>query len=278
MKEKSLLSLDPHGFHRMAYTEWGDPDNPRVLVCVHGLTRNGRDFDYLAERLQDAYRIVCPDIVGRGKSDWLRVKADYGYPTYMSDLSALMAKLGAEEVDWVGTSMGGILGMLMAGVPGTPVRKLVMNDVGAMIPKAALERLGMYVGTTPAFESFEAIVAAIRAVSPFGPLSETDWHHVALHATKQNEAGQWVFRYDPGLAETFKGVPFGDVDMRPFWGAVKCPVLVVRGDSSDLLMAETLEEMKQRPGTHAHVVPNTGHAPMLMDEPQVAAIRQFLLG
>jgi pimeloyl-ACP methyl ester carboxylesterase len=278
MREESLLSLDPHGFHRMRYTEWGDPGNPRVLVCVHGLTRNGRDFDYLAEKLSDAYRVVCPDIVGRGQSDWLRVKADYGYPTYMSDLSALMAKLGAEAVDWVGTSMGGILGMLMAGVPGTPVRKLVMNDVGAMIPKAALERLGMYVGTNPTYDSFEAITEAIRSVSPFGPLSEADWRHVALHATKQNEAGQWVFRYDPGLAETFKGVPFGDVDMRIFWSAVKCPVLVVRGDSSDLLMAETLEEMKQRPGTQTHVVPNTGHAPMLMDEAQVAAIRQFLLG
>ena len=156
MKEQSLLSLDPHGFHRLAYTEWGDPDNPKVLVCVHGLTRNGRDFDYLAEKLSDVYRVVCPDVVGRGKSDWLRVKADYGYPVYLNDLSALMAKLGAESVDWVGTSMGGIIGMLMSGIPGSPVKKLVMNDVGAFIPKASLERLGQYVGT-PAFDSLEAM-------------------------------------------------------------------------------------------------------------------------
>jgi pimeloyl-ACP methyl ester carboxylesterase len=278
MREESLLSLDPHGFHRMRYTEWGDPGNPRVLVCVHGLTRNGRDFDYLAEKLSDTYRVVCPDIVGRGQSDWLRVKADYGYPTYMSDLSALMAKLGAEEVHWVGTSMGGILGMLTAGVPGTPVRKLVMNDVGAMIPKAALERLGMYVGTTPTYDSLEALEAAIRSVSPFGPLTDADWRQIATSSSKQNEAGQWVFRYDPGLSETFKGVPFGDVDMRHFWNAIKCPVLVIRGDSSDLLTAETLEEMKQRPNTQTHIVPNTGHAPMLMDDAQVAVIRQFLLG
>lgn len=278
MREESLLSLDPHGFHRMAYTQWGDPENPRVLVCVHGLTRNGRDFDYLAEKLSDAYRVVCPDIVGRGKSDWLRVKADYGYPVYMSDLSALMAKLGAEQVDWVGTSMGGIIGMLMAGVPGTPVRKLVMNDVGAMIPKAALERLGMYVGASPAFDSLEAIETAIRSVSPFGALADAHWRHIATHSSRQDDAGKWVFRYDPGLAETFKGKPFTDVDMRAFWNAIPCPVLVVRGDSSDLLLQETLEEMKQRPNTQTHVVANTGHAPMLMDDAQVEVIRRFLLG
>jgi pimeloyl-ACP methyl ester carboxylesterase len=245
MKEQSLLSLDPHGFHRMAYTEWGDPNNPRVLVCVHGLTRNGRDFDYLAEKLSDAYRVVCPDIVGRGKSDWLRVKADYGYPVYMSDLSALMAKLGAEQVDWVGTSMGGIIGMLMSGIPGSPVKKLVMNDVGALIPKAALERLGMYVGSVPEFESLEALDAAMRSISPFGTLTDAQWRSIAASSSKQDPDGKWRLRYDPGLAETFK---------------------------------ETLEEMKQRPDTQAHVVANTGHAPMLMDDAQVAVIRKFLLG
>jgi pimeloyl-ACP methyl ester carboxylesterase len=278
MKEQSLLSLDPHGFHHLRYTEWGDPDNPRVLVCVHGLTRNGRDFDYLAERMSDAYRVVCPDVVGRGKSDWLRAKADYSYPVYLADLSALMAKLGAEEVDWVGTSMGGILGMLMAGVPGSPVRKLVMNDVGSWIPQAALERLGMYVGTTPSFESLEALEAAVRSVSPFGALRDEDWRQIATHSSKQDEAGRWVFRYDPGIAENFKAAPFADVDMRHLWNAIPCPVLVVRGETSDLLPAATLEEMRQRPNTQAHVVSATGHAPMLMDDEQVGVIRRFLVG
>ncbi len=278
MREQSLLSIDPHGFHRMAYTEWGDAENPRVLVCVHGLTRNGRDFDYLAERLSDAYRVVCPDIVGRGTSDWLRVKADYGYATYLGDLSALMAKLDAREVHWVGTSMGGILGMLTAGLPGTPVLKLVMNDVGAMIPKASLERLGMYVGTKPTFDSFDHLVESVRTVSPFGELSDEQWREIARSSARQDESGRWMFRYDPDIAVTFKAAPFADVDMRVFWNAIQCPVLVVRGDSSDLLLAETLEEMKQRPNTRTHVVSNTGHAPMLMDEATVGVIRQFLLG
>jgi pimeloyl-ACP methyl ester carboxylesterase len=278
MKEQSLQSLDPHGFHKLAYTEWGDPANPRVLVCVHGLTRNGRDFDYLAENLSDAYRVVCPDVVGRGKSDWLRVKTDYGYPVYLNDIAALIAKTGAETVDWVGTSMGGIIGMIMSGIPGSPVRKLVMNDVGSFIPKAALERLGQYVGTTPSFDSLESLTAAVRSVSPFGALSDAQWRQISESASKQDASGKWVFRYDPDIAVTFKAQPFADVDMRAFWNAIPCPVLVVRGDSSDLLPADTLEEMKKRANTQAHVVANTGHAPMLMDDAQVGVIRKFLLG
>jgi len=277
MKEQKILTLDPHGFHHIAYTEWGDPSKP-LLVCVHGLTRNGRDFDYLAERLSDAYHVVCPDVVGRGKSDWLRVKTDYGYPVYLNDISALIAKMGVEEVHWVGTSMGGIIGMLMAGIPGSPVKKLVMNDVGSFIPKAALERLGQYVGTTPSFDSLEALTAAVKSVSPFGALTDAQWTQIAQSASKQDASGKWVFRYDPGIAETFKGAPFSDVDMRHFWNAIPCPVLVVRGDGSDLLPADTLEEMKKRPNTQAYVVANTGHAPMLMDDAQVDAIRKFLLG
>jgi len=277
MKEQKILTLDPHGFHHIAYTEWGDPGKP-LLVCVHGLTRNGRDFDYLAERLSDVYHVVCPDVVGRGKSDWLRVKADYGYPVYLNDISALIAKMGAEEVHWVGTSMGGIIGMLMSGIPGSPVKKLVMNDVGSFIPKAALERLGQYVGTTPSFDSLEALTAAVKSVSPFGTLTDAQWRQISESASKQDASGKWVFRYDPGIAETFKGAPFSDVDMRHFWNAIPCPVLVVRGDGSDLLPAETLEEMKQRPNTQAYVVANTGHAPMLMDDAQVDVIRKFLLG
>ena len=278
MKECEVLSLDPHGFHHMRYVEWGDPANPRVLVCVHGLTRNARDFDFLAERLSDAYRVVCPDIVGRGRSDWLRVKTDYGYSVYLTDLVTMLAKIGAEEVDWVGTSMGGILGMLMAALPASPVRKLVMNDVGCFIPQAALERLGQYVGGSPAFDSLEALDAAVRSVSPFGNLTEEQWRHISLHAASRGEDGKWRFRYDPEIAVTFKAAPFTDVDMRGFWNAVKCPVLVLRGEQSDLLLPETLEEMRARPGTSTLVVPDTGHAPMLMDEFQAGAIRRFLLG
>lgn len=276
MREGAVRCLDPHGFHWMRYVEWGDAHNPRVLVCVHGLTRNGRDFDYLAERLSDAYRVVCPDVAGRGRSDWLRDPSDYTYPVYCQDMATLIASLHAETVDWVGTSMGGIIGMIMAGFPGSPVRRLVMNDVGCFIPKQAIERIGEYVGAEPSFESIEHLEAAIRATSPFGPLTDAQWRHLALTAAKQVD-GQWRFRYDPGVGVNFHAVPAADIDLRPYWKQLRGPVLVVRGEQSDLLLAETLDEMLDRPHTTAHVVPRTGHCPMLMDDAQVAAVRHFLL-
>jgi len=277
MREGAVRCLDPHGFHWMRYTEWGDPKNPRVLVCVHGLTRNGRDFDTLAEGLADAYRVVCPDIVGRGRSDWLRDPADYNYPVYCTDLAALMAQLGAETFDWVGTSMGGILGMIMAGMPGSPVRKLVMNDVGCLVTRESLERIGKYLGQDPPYDTIEALEESIRSVSPFGALTPEQWRHLALHSAKHDSDGKWRFRYDPGIAKNFHAAPLADVDLRFYWNRVHGPVMVVRGEHSDLLRADTLEEMKRRPHTQALVIRDTGHAPMLMDPAQVHAVRHFLL-
>jgi pimeloyl-ACP methyl ester carboxylesterase len=275
MREGSVLCLDPHGFHRMRYVEWGDPHNPRVLVCVHGLTRNGRDFDYLAQSLADAYRVVCPDVVGRGHSDWLRDPKDYTQTLYCNDMATLLASLHAETVDWLGTSMGGIIGMILASVPGSPIRKLVLNDVGCMIPRAALERIGTYVGKEPAFDSLEAFEAMMRSFSPFGELTAEQWRHLALNVAKHDD-GRWRVRYDPGIGLNF-GTFAADVDLRAFWNALHGPVLVIRGADSDLLLAETLEEMRRRPRTETLVVPRTGHAPMLLDDVQAGAVRHFLL-
>ncbi len=277
MREGAVRCLDPHGFHWIRYVEWGDAKNPRVLLCVHGLTRNARDFDYVAERLADAYRVVSVDVVGRGRSDWLRDPADYNYPVYCGDMATLIASLHAETVDWLGTSMGGILGMIMASLPGSPVRKLVMNDVGAVIPKASLVRIGEYVGREIAYESLDALEAAMRGVSPFGNLSAEQWRHLALYVAKQDEHGQWRFRYDPGIGKNFHAAPPADVDLRYYWQQVHGPVLVMRGEHSDLLPREILDEMMKRPHTESHVVADTGHAPMLMDDAQVHAIRRFLL-
>ena len=278
MREGSILCADPHGFHRVRYLEWGEERNPRVLICVHGLTRNAHDFDYIAERLSDAYRVICPDIVGRGRSEWLRVKADYTYPIYCTDMAALIGKLGADSVDWIGTSMGGIIGMILASLPGSPLRKLVLNDVGSVVPKAAQDRILQYVGKEPVFDSIEALDAAMRSVSPFGELTDAQWRHLAVTAAKQNDQGRWIFRYDPGIAEPFKGKPVADVDLRAYWNAVRGPALVIRGENSDLLTAQNLEEMKKRPHTESLVVPRCGHPPMLMDDSQVMAVRRFLLG
>ena len=270
----------PHGLHRIAYTEWGDPANPRVLMCVHGLTRNGRDFDDLARSLAHHYRVVCPDVVGRGQSEWLAVKDDYQLPTYVADMITLIARLNVETVDWVGTSMGGLIGMLVASLPEQPIRRLVLNDVGPVITVSSLRRIGEYVGKAPVFPSYEAGEAFIRAVSePFGRLSDAQWRQLAVHSLKQTEAG-WEMRYDPGIGEPFRKTPvLMDVELWSIYDAIACPTLVVRGAESDLLLRETAVEMGRRgPKASLFEVTHVGHAPTLMEPAQIAPIRDFLLG
>jgi pimeloyl-ACP methyl ester carboxylesterase len=174
--------------------------------------------------------------------------------------------------------MGGIIGMILASLPGSPIRKLVMNDVGSVIPKAALDRIGQYVGREPVFDSFEQLMAAMRAVSPFGELSDEQWRHLTVNVARQDERGRWTFRYDPGIGVNFHATVGSDIDLRPYWNALHGPVLVIRGEQSDLLLESTLAEMRGRPHTQAHVVARCGHAPMLMDDAQVGVVRRFLLG
>lgn len=283
VRERQLLCSHPHGLHRIAYTEWGAPDNPRVLLCVHGLTRNGRDFDELARALADDFRVICPDVVGRGRSDWLAVKADYGFPQYVADMVTLIARLDVAELDWLGTSMGGIIGMLLASLPGNPVRRLILNDVGPVITAASLQRIGSYVGAAPRFASMEAAQAYIREVSaPFGPLTDAQWQHLTDHSVHPagDDEGGFVMRYDPGLAEGFRAAPVGeDVDLWPVYEAIRCPTLVLRGAESDLLEAATVAAMAERgPRARSVEFAGIGHAPMLMDEAQIKVVAEFLRG
>ncbi len=279
MRNSSFLGLGPHGFHRVAYTEWGEADNPRVLICVHGLSRNSRDFDVLAEALQGRYRVICPDIVGRGQSQWMSHPSDYSYPQYLADMNALIARVNPGELHWAGTSMGGLIGMMLAGQPNTPIRRLVMNDVGPFIPKAALERLAQYVGRAPAMESLDDVEQYLRVVmAPFGKLTDAQWHHMAEHSSKQSSNGNFLLHYDPAIADVFKGAAIQDINLWMFWQGVTCPVFVIRGAESDLLLAETVTQMKAgRSNVTSLEVPNTGHAPALMDDAQVSAVRNFLL-
>jgi pimeloyl-ACP methyl ester carboxylesterase len=280
MRSKTLLGLGPHGFHRFHYVEWGEPGNPKVLICVHGLTRNGRDFDYLAAALEADYRVICPDVVGRGRSEWLSHKADYGYPLYLADMTALLARSGVEQVDWVGTSMGGLIGMFLAAQPGTPIRKLVMNDVGPYIPKLGLERIAAYVGKPLRFGDLAEMERYVRVIAaPFGPLSDAQWHHLTMHSARQLENDEYTFAYDPGIAEPFKAAEIQDIDLWAVWDAVHCPVLVLRGAESDVLTHADAEAMSQC-GPRARLVEFTGvgHAPALMAEDQIAVVRDWLLG
>jgi pimeloyl-ACP methyl ester carboxylesterase len=278
VRHDCLSSLGPHGFHRVAYTEWGDPSSPHVVVCVHGLTRNGRDFDVLAQRLAARARVLCPDVVGRGQSAWLSHPEDYGYPLYLADMAALIARSGARQVDWVGTSMGGLIGMLMAAQPGNPIRRMVVNDVGPFIPKAALERIAAYVGVEARFDSPQALEAHLRQVhAPFGPLTDAQWAHLAAHGSRTRPDGSLGLSYDPAIANAFR-TAISDVDLWPVWRAIAAPTLITRGDRSDLLLADTAHAMIDAapPGSQLVEFEGIGHAPMFMAEDQLAAVESFL--
>jgi len=277
-QERHFHSLSPHGFHRVVYRQWGDPDNPRVVVCVHGLTRNGRDFDALAAAIGDRFRVLCPDMPGRGDSDWLADPNDYALPVYLTTLTALLAHAAVERCAWVGTSMGGLLGIVLAAQRNTPVARLVVNDVGPVIESAALARIGSYVGTDPQFESFAALEAHIRAVSaPFGALSDAQWETLARTTARQLPDGRWRLKYDPGIAVPFRVQATLNSDLWPLWDAISCPTLILRGAESDLLAPATAAAMRTRgPKPDLIEFPGIGHAPTLLDAAQIAPVAAFL--
>ena len=273
--------LSPGGLHRMAYLEWGDADNPRVLVCVHGLTRCARDFDFLAGELCAHYRVVCPDVPGRGDSDWLKNPVDYVVPTYVNAMVALVARLGVETVHWVGTSLGGLIGMTLASLPETPITRLVLNDVGPVITAVSLERIGNYVGKAPRFPSVEAAEQYVRAVSaPFGPHSDSQWRFLTEHVLRSDPAGGYRMHYDPAIAIPFNAEKeHQDIALWNVYDAIRCPTLVMRGELSDLLTRETAALMAGRgPRAKLAEMRGIGHAPTLMHPDQIAVVREFLLG
>jgi pimeloyl-ACP methyl ester carboxylesterase len=278
--EQRVLGMSPLGFHENAYWDWPSPghDAP-CLVMVHGLTRNGRDFDAVARALSADFHVVCPDVVGRGKSAWLANDALYGYPQYMSDAASLIARVaGPGPVDWLGTSMGGLIGMMLAAMRGSPIRRLILNDVGPLVPQAALRRIGTYVGQDPHFPDLRAVAAYLKTVhSGFGNLSEADWAAMARHSARSLPDGGYALAYDPGIGSAFTAGPIADIDLWPFWDRIACPVLVLRGARSDLLLPQTAAEMVQRkPGTVLVEFPGCGHAPALIDPDQIAAVRRWL--
>lgn len=280
MREYSLSCHGPHGTHKMAYVEWGDPANTNVLFCVHGLTRNGRDFDFLAEAMLDRYRVICPDVAGRGRSNWLTHSEDYGFPLYVADMRALMMHVGAETVDWVGTSMGGLIGMLIASQSPKAIRRLVLNDVGPVLTAQSLQRIGKYTGNAPLFDDVAAAEAYLRLVSaPFGPLTDAQWRHITVHAVRQRPDGKYEMTYDPAIALPFRQtMVYADMDLWPIYDAITCPTLVIHGAESDLLTAETVQRMTERgPRAKAIDIPGVGHAPVLMDDAQIRIVRDFLL-
>jgi pimeloyl-ACP methyl ester carboxylesterase len=306
---RRFQSLGPHGFHEIAYTEWGDPHNPRLVFCVHGFTRNSRDFDVLAESLADSCHVVCMDVAGRGASEWLSYKGDYSFQLYLADAAALLARVTAphapsrlrrmlggharppkRHIDWVGTSMGGLMGMMMASKRHSPIRRLVLNDVGPLVPWPALLKMKLtHSGASKRFPSLEEVEAHLKETcAAFGPLSDKQWRQVTQHSSIRKGDGTYILAFDPAIithmrSSSVAGVEFGSeflsgVDLWPIYDSVRCPTLVLRGQESNLLLKKTAEEMKIR-GPKAELVefPGVGHAPWLMSEDQIEVIRDFLL-
>ena len=273
------------GLHRMAYWEWGDPKNPRVVVCVHGLSRQGRDFDALARDLAQDFRVVCPDIVGRGRSDWLADPSGYSIPAYVADMVTLQARLDTESVDWVGTSMGGLIGLGVAALPGSPVRRLVLNDVGPRIEAVALARIGTYLGMPVRFDSLEQAADLLWQVSQgFGPHTREQWLALTAPQLKPDGRGGFVPHYDPAIGVPFRSLTpelaaAGEAALWAAYDSLCCPTLLLRGAESDLLSKETAAQMAGRgPRARVHEVPGVGHAPTLVQSQQRAVVREFLLG
>lgn len=287
-KIKAVQCISPAGLHQMAYKEWGDEDNPNVLLCVHGVTRVSDDFDNMARALASDYRVVCPDVVGRGRSGRLRNPQLYRLPQYVSDMVTLLARVLArgerQTVDWFGTSMGGLIGLGLASLPDSPVGKLVLNDIGPVLDPVALQRIGDYIGQDLRFPSFEAGAQFVRDVSvTFGPHSDEEWRKLAADVLRQDRDGQWVRHYDMGLALPFRSATpeSAQADEAMLWAAydaVQCPTLLVRGAESDLLSRATAESMARR-GPRATLVEiaGVGHAPTFLHDDQIAIARQFLL-
>jgi len=279
----SVRGLTRRSFHRITFTDWGPRSSSRPVLCVHGLTRNGRDFDYLATALANrGRRVVCPDLPGRGQSERLRESGDYVLPQYCGDMTVLIAALGSAEIDWVGTSLGGLIGMVLAALPGSPIRRIVINDIGPYLPWAGLRRLGSYLDEAP--KSFETIDEAEgyfrRVLAPFGRLEDAHWRHLTTHSVAWSAEGRcFKSLCDPNIAHAFRNPWHYSVDLWKYWDAIDIPILVVRGQQSDLLPEAVLKDMMRRnDNVTVHTVQNCGHAPALIADDQIEVVTTFLNG
>jgi pimeloyl-ACP methyl ester carboxylesterase len=279
-RRRSVLCASPAGLHRIAYREWGDARNRDVLICVHGLTRSSRDFDELARSLSTLYRVVCPDVAGRGDSDRLANAKHYTWAQYVADMVTLIARLDVEAVNWLGTSMGGMVGMALAAQPGNPIRKLVLNDAAPVISKTALQRLATYVGQELSFATIAEAEKYVRTISaPFGPHSDAQWRFLAENWVRRGEDGRYRPHYDTRIVETFRDTaPEKDLELWHLYDAVRCPALLLRGEQSDLVSPHTAAAMAARgPKARVAVIAGVGHAPTLLHPDQIALVRDFLL-
>jgi len=270
--------LGPHGRHALHALDWGPRDADRVVVCAHGYSGNARDFDVLARSLAGPARVLCPDVAGRGESAWLPTPLSYNFAQLLADFRSLLAHAGARQVDWVGTSMGGLLGMLLAAEPGSPVRSLVMNDVGAFVPGDALAAIARNLRAPRRFATRSEAEAHLRWTHrDWGEIDDGHWANLVRHGIRKCEDG-YRLHYDPRIAQAMVPMPF--VPGLFFWSAwyrVPCPVLLVRGERSDIFPRSVASAMlASKPRAEWVEIPGAGHAPALMSEAEIETVRDFL--
>lgn len=259
----------------VGYRAYGDAANPNVLICVHGISRNARDFDTIGEALSDLYYVIAIDMPGRGRSDWMDDKIHYGYPLYETVAGEIIAMTGARQVDWLGTSMGGLVGMRIAAMENSPIRKLALNDIGPFIPAAGRRHNARVFGLDTRFASEDEGVQWVRENrTAFGPFTDAEWQKFGRDSLRQISNTEWGLDYDPGLSETRS---LEDHDAWDQWERIACPVLCLWGLDSVLLTPDTIERMRTTgPKAQIHEVPGVGHCPGLVDDEQIQAVRRFL--
>ncbi len=281
-KEHRCYCTNPDDFHYITYYAWGDPSNP-PLIMVHGLSRMGRDFDAVAAALSDIYYVICPDMVGRGKSDWLPEGQTYTYTQYINDLTTLLTHIrqsdatAPQAISWLGSSMGGLLGMIMASIPGTLITKLIINDIGPFITHDALKKIRSYVGLMPTFQTFDMGEHFVRQIyAPFGKLTDAQWHHMAMHSLHQQSDGTYRLHYDPRVAHFKLDDDAPDVNLWSCWRNISCPTLILRGIHSEIFPRDVAEQMlTSNPYASLIEIPDAGYAPALMSDFEINSVRNW---
>lgn len=279
------------GSRQLAYTDWGDPENGHVVVCAHGLTRNCRDFDFLAAALEWDFRVICVDMAGRGRSDWLEDAEDYNSAAiYVSDMERVLEHIwrqnsnGSVQIYWVGVSMGGLIGMLLASRQRPSVhyrfKALVMSDIGPYVPSGILNLFSASIGKDPRFQSLDDLEAHMRSTAlPYSMFSDEQWHHLAEYSAREYQDGTVGYRYDPAISTGFRPDHIRDIDLWSYWNQLALPVLVLRGEKSGVLTPETASRMHlHRKNVQMIELAGIGHSPMLMDTGQISLVRDYLLG
>lgn len=261
-------------------TEWGDKTKP-ALVMWHGLARTGRDFDEAARALSDSYFVLCPDTPGRGLSAWARDPVrDYCYRRFGEVALLVLERYGIGNLRWVGTSMGGLLGVtLAAGALRERMSHLVINDIGPEIPEAAIDRIAAYVGNPPVCDTIAELEAWLRRTyAPFGENSDVFWRRMADTSARRNDDGRVTLHYDPRIVAQFTHHR-ADLDVWNAYDAVKAKTLLLRGESSDVLSEATAQAMTELgPRPRLETIYGCGHAPTLAAEAEIALLRDFLAG